>query len=137
MRRGHRTVGSGHLLFVAVVKVREIEILVPRPDFHLGERITQVGIAKLVQADRTRVVGIDGDERQAIVLVIIDNPLQPLFVVLRGRAMIAGEDNHENSGFLEIFERVFLSVHTGQLEVGRAGAERKCGGRLGLGGREA
>src|SRR5207302_11267778 len=52
-----------------------------------------------------------------------------LFVILRGRAVIARRHDHKDVGPFEVLQRVFPSVHPRQSEVRRPGAERKrcCG----------
>ena len=96
-----------------------------RPDFHFRERIAQVGVAQFVEANGLGIVRIDGQERDSFLLVIVHDLLQPLLVVLCGRAMIAGKHDRQDVRLFEVLERIFLSIHARQLEVGRQCAQRQ------------
>ena len=98
VRRGQHAVGERRLLRLAVVEVRKCEALVLGPQLHVLERIAQVGVAQLVEPHGQRVVRRDGDQGDALVLVVGVQLLDPLFVGLGRRAVVAGEDDEQQLG---------------------------------------
>ena len=70
-------------LGLSVIEIRKIEVPVFRPDLHIFERISHVGIAHFVEQNRVRIVGLDGHYGDALVFVVFGNLLDSCFVELR------------------------------------------------------
>ena len=106
------------------------------PDFHFVEGIGEVGVAELIEADRLGVVGVDRDQRDALVLVVGVHLLDAGFVCLGGRAVIAGEEDDEDFGRVVVVEGVVFPVDAGEVEVRSGGVDGEWGdvGREGEGG---
>ena len=134
MRRGQHAVGQGGLLRLAVVEVGEGEGLLLGPDLHVLERVAQVGVAQLVEPDGERVVRRDGDEGDALVLVVGVQLLDAVLVGLGRRAVVAGEDDDQHLGVGEVLQGVGLAVHARQGEVRGGVADGERFEPLGLGG---
>ncbi len=116
--RRQAAIGMGSGLGVAVVEVGEFEAALFGADLHLLEAVGQVGVAQLVEPQRPRVVGVDGGQGHAFVLVVGVQLHDPPLVGLCRRAMIAGEDDHQQFRVAEILQAVSLPVNAGQIEVG-------------------
>ena len=119
VRRGGRAILARCCLRFAVVEIREIEVAVLGPDFHFVERIGEIGVAHFVEADRFRIVGLDGNNGDAAVAIIGGELLDAVLVELSGGTVIAGEDDSKDLGGGEIGEMVSLAVDTRQSEIGR------------------
>ena len=123
VRRRDRAVCLRHRLRLAVVEIREVELVVAGADLHVVERVAKVGVAELVEPHRRRIVRRNRHHRDAAILVVGGQLFDPLFVRLGGRAMIAGEDDRQDVGVGEIGERVGLVVDARQREVGCRGTD--------------
>ena len=120
---GGRAEGAGDFLVLAVVEIREIEMAIGSADSHFVERVADVGVAHLVEPHSIGIVGLDGDEGDAAVLVIRSELLDAGFVELRGGAMVAGKGDDENLARGVIGETVSLAVNGWEAKVRGGGAE--------------
>ena len=89
------TKDARELLGGAVVEVGEIEALVLGADFHAGHRVVHIGPGHFVETDGLSVVGIDGDDGDALGPVVCRELFDAFLVALGGGAVIAGEDDTE------------------------------------------
>ena len=120
MGRRHDAVGLGRLLGLAVVEVGIGVVVILRADFHFVERVAEIGIAELVQADGRRVVGRDRHHGDTLVAIVGLKPRDSPFVGLGRRAMVAGEDDEQHLGLSEVRQAVGLAVDAGQSKSGAA-----------------
>jgi len=134
---GGRSVSARDFLVFAIVKVGEIEVAVGGADLHFIERIADIGVAHLVEADGIRIVGLDGDQRDAAVLIIPGQLLDASFIELRGGTVIAGESDDENLAGSVVGEAVSLAVDTGETKIGSRGANGERRRTVFLGTRES
>ena len=121
--RGLCAAGGGEGLGLTVVKVGEGPAVVLGEGCHFLLGIAEGRIAELVGREAGGVVAIDGDEGDALALVVLINRLGP-----RGGgdgigAMVAGEDDAERLGVLKVGEGVGLAIGAGQREIRRACAD--------------
>src|SRR5206468_12866791 len=88
-----------------------------------------------VAGDDLRIVRVDGDEIDALRLVFSGEPDQAVFVPLRKRALVAGEDDGGALLPLDARESVHLAVGALQVEIGplRADGQLVGGGGGGRG----
>ena len=104
MRRCHRPIGARNLFLIAVIKIGKVELFIFRPDFHFFEGIAQVSVAEFVQADGLGIVRRYGYQRHASGLIIRSDLFQPLFIILRGGAMVAGENDNKDRRSLKVLQ---------------------------------
>ena len=95
----------GGALGGAVIKIREVEMAVRGADFHFVERVADIGVAHFVEADGEGIVRLNGEEGDALILIIRSELFDAAFVELGGGAMVAGEDDGEELGGAEIGEQ--------------------------------
>jgi hypothetical protein len=140
VRGRYRPVLPRHRLRLPVVEVGERPPAILGPDLHVLERVAEVGVALLVEAQGEGVVRRDEYDLHAAAREVGVETLDPLLVGLRGRAVVGGEDDHENLRRREALEGVPLAVDAGQVEVrslrsdGQGGDGRTLGGAGGKGG---
>ncbi len=82
-------------------------------------------IAQLVEANGGGVVGRDGHDGDALVVIVGVQPGDPALVGLGGRAMVAGEDDDQDLGLGEVRQGVSLAIDARQLEVGGGRTDRQ------------
>jgi len=123
VRRRGRAVLARDLLRVAVVEEREVELPEGRTDLHVVERVADVRVAHLVEAQCLDAVRLDHDEGHALRRVVVDDLTDALLVDLRGRTMHRREDHDEGLRRREAGERVGLAVYPGQAEIRRERAD--------------
>ena len=136
VRSGDGTVGVRRALGRAVVEIGEVEMAVGGADLHFVEGVADVGVAHFVEADGEGIVGLDGDEGDALILIIGGELFDAAFVELRGGAMVAGEDDGEEFGGAEIGERIGFAIDGGEVEVRGGGADGERRGIFGGAGGE-
>ena len=100
--------------------------MVPGADLHGLERVVEVGVSQLVEADGLRVIRRDRDEGNAPVLVCDVEFVEASLVRLRGGAVVAGEDDHQGLRGGEVGQGVRLAVDAWKREVRglRTGGQR-------------
>jgi len=125
VRRGRGAVGAGDRLGLAVVKIWVVKAAEFGTDLHLFKGIAHVRIAELVELDRFGIVGFDGNQRHPAILVVRRELPDASFIELRGRAMIAGENEDENFASGVVFEAMLLVVDALEAEIrsGRSDSE--------------
>ena len=104
-------------------------MLILRADFHLLETVTRVRGVEFVDANCTRIVRLDGHHGHAAIFVVGCKLRDPLFIHLRDRTMIAGEDHHENGARAIVRKLVSLPSTPGSSKLG-VRAEREDGMRV-------
>ena len=86
-------------------------------NLHLLKGVPEIRVAHFVEPDGFGVVRIDRNERDAARLIFGGELFEPLFVILRCRAVVAGEHDGKDPGVREIRGRVITSIDTGQFEI--------------------
>ncbi len=86
-------------------------------DFHLRQRIADVGVTQLIEPHGLRIIRLDGHERRAAAPIIGRKLFDPRLVHLRGRAMVTGENNHQNFARGKVFQTVSLVIYARQAKV--------------------
>lgn len=113
MRGGDRAEDAGNLLGGAIVEVGEVKALVLGADLHVGEGVTDVSPRHFVQTHGVGIIGVYGDDGDALGAVILGQLDEALFVALGGGAVIAGEDDAKKFGVLERLRSVGFAVGSG------------------------
>ena len=96
VRRSFRAVGVGYFLGRAIVQIGEIKVPILSSDFHVGERIADIGVSQFVKTDSVGVVRLNRHERDAFFFVIGSYFFNSPFIKLGCGAVIAGENDDEN-----------------------------------------
>ena len=96
MRRREDAVGQSRLLRLAVIEIGERKLFLLRSELHLLERVAQVGVAQLIEADSVRVVWRDGHYDHALVLIIRGELDNAVLIGLSRGAMITCKNDNQN-----------------------------------------
>ena len=118
VRGGRGPISGSDLLGLSVIEIREIEVTEFRPDLHVIERISDVGIGHFVEQNRIRIVGLDGHQGDALAFVVFGNLLDSRLVELRCWAVIADECDYQYLAGGVLFQTMRLTIYTRQTKSG-------------------
>ncbi len=127
VRSGGGAIGARDALRFAVVEVGKVEVAVGGADFHVVERVANVGIAQLVETHSIGIIGLDSNEGHVALTIVGHEPLDAGLVELSGGAMIASEDDDEDFARGVVLEAVGLAVNSGKAKLGSRGADGENG----------
>ena len=88
-------------------------MLVFGAELHLGQAVADIRGVQFIDPDRLWIVGLNRYHGHAPVLVVRGQPPETLFIHLRDRAMITGEDYNQDWTRRIIAQLVRLSIHAG------------------------
>jgi hypothetical protein len=130
MRRGLRAVGAGGGLGFTIVKVGIAEMLVGDADFHFVEGVADVGGVEFIDTDGSGIIGLNGDNGDATIAVVVSKLLDALLVHLGDGAVVADENDDEDGAGRIVGERMDLAIDAGEREIGGGRTDGENGVRL-------
>ncbi len=94
-----------------------------RAHFHFPKCIADVGVRHFVKPHGLGIVRHNRDHLHALAFVVVDDLLDALFIILRGRAVVTRENDDEHLRIGEIFQGVRFPVSAGQTKIRRGGTQ--------------
>ena len=112
-------------LRVAVVEVRVLEMPISGARLHVSQGVGEVGVRQFFQCDGLRTIGVDRHDRDTPLPIVGVQLLDPLFVELGDRAVIAREDHRQHGTRGVVGQCVGLAIDAGQRKCRRRRANRQ------------